>query len=583
MLLQRFKPYFAYLGSVRFQFGIGLVAGIAAAAASGAGLPFVVKVLVPLVTQPEAPEGWLLLGILAYIPTVFLFRAGGTFLNAYFMAYAGMHVLEQIRVKAFSRMQQLPLAFFQKNQVGDLMSRISGDTVQLQTAIIQSVNSLIKEPATLVSAIGFLIYLSFQSEETLFMLLAVASVPACVLPIRLIGKKILKKAAQAQAEAGRVNSVLNENLAAAREVRAYGLEERENGRFAEACRAFFRFQMKTVKYDKVLSPLIELVTAAVIPFAIYISVVRSVEPEIIASILTALYMCYEPVKKLGAVSNVLRKAEASLDRLEYILHSEDTVPEPNSPTPLPAKCDQISFEKVGFKYDADHAILQEISVTIQPGESVALVGPSGAGKSTFANLIPRFYDVAEGCIEIGGVDIRELRKSELRQQIAIVSQDAILFDDTIANNIRLGSQGATPAQIEEAAQMAQAHTFITELDGGYEMMVGERGGRLSGGQRQRISIARAFLKNAPILILDEPTSALDAESEHAIQTALEKLSENRTVITIAHRFSTIQHADRILVFDAGRIISSGKHSDLLESCALYKSLYEKQSKINLET
>ena len=254
MLIKRFTPYFSYLESVRVQFGIGLIAGIVAAAASGAGLPFVIKVLVPLVTEPEAPEGWILWGILFYIPTVFMFRAGGTFLNAYFMTYAGMHVLEQVRLKVFDHMQRLPLAFFQRNQAGDLMSRVSADTILLQTAVINTVNSLIKEPATLISAVGFLVYLSLQAEQTVFMLLTLASVPTCVLPIRLIGKKILKKARLAQEEAGRVNSVLNENLAAAREVRAYNLEARENERFTDACRAFFRHQMKTVKYDKALSP-----------------------------------------------------------------------------------------------------------------------------------------------------------------------------------------------------------------------------------------------------------------------------------------------------------------------------------------
>ena len=582
MLLSRFKPYFFYLKSVRVQFGIGLVAGIIAAAASGAGLPFVIKVLVPLVTEPEAPEGWILWGILLYIPMVFLFRAGGTFLNAYFMAYAGMHVLEQVRLKIFDHMQRLPLAFFQRNQAGDLMSRISTDTILLQTAVISTVNSLIKEPTTLISAIGFLVYLSLQAEETIFMLLTLASVPACVLPIRLIGKKILSKARLAQAEAGRVNSVLSENLAASREVRAYNLEERENTRFADACRAFFLHQMKTIKYDKALSPLIEVVTAAVIPLAIYISVVRSIEPDIIAAILTALYMCYEPVKKLGAVSNTLRRAEASLDRLEYILNKEDTVPDSKAPKPLPEGQGKLRFADVSFSYESDQPVLRHVDLTIDPGESIALVGPSGAGKSTFANLLPRFYDVTTGRITIDDTDIRDLKKAELRNQIAVVSQDAILFDDTIANNIRLGRANASEPEIIEAAKMAQADSFIRELDEAYQTSVGERGSRLSGGQRQRISIARAFLKDAPIIILDEPTSALDAESEHAIQQALEMLSKDRTVITVAHRFSTIQHADRILVFESGSVIASGKHSELLKNCALYKSLYEKQSQTALE-
>ena len=300
-------------------------------------------------------------------------------------------------------------------------------------------------------------------------------------------------------------------------------------------------------------------------------------PEIIASILTALYMCYEPVKKLGAVSNIIRRAEASLDRLEYILDSEDKVPESENPLSLPDVRGQIRFEGVHFSY-GEEAVLRAIDTEIAAGEVVALVGPSGAGKSTFANLVPRFYDTDEGAVLIDGIDVRKILKSDLRAQIALVSQEAILFSDTIANNIGIGRPEATIEDIKKATRMANANDFIESLDNGYETEVGERGSRLSGGQRQRISIARAFLKDAPIIILDEPTSALDAESEHQIQNALEKLSKGRTVLIIAHRFSTIQHADRILVFDAGQIVAQGTHKELYPSNELYRSLYDKQAK-----
>jgi subfamily B ATP-binding cassette protein MsbA len=581
MLLKRFRPYFAHLKEVRVKFVIGLLAGIIAAAASGAGLPFVIKVLVPLVTSENAPEGWALVGILLSIPVVFLFRAGGTYLNEYLMAHSGMHVLEKVRLKVFRKIQSLPLAFFQKNQTGDLMIRVMGDTQTLQTAIITSINSLIRQPATLFFAIAFLIGLAIHSEEIFFLLIALVSVPCCVFPIRLIGRKILKKATLAQQEAGRVNSVLNENLGATREVRAYNLQERENARFEKACSAFFKYNLKTVKYDKALTPMIELVTALVIPIAFYVTIVKDVKAEDIAAILTALYMCYEPVKKLGKVSNVLRKAEASLNRLEYILHSEDTVPEAANPTPLPRLRGEIEFSGVRFAY-ADEAVLKNINAHIGAGESVALVGPSGAGKSTFANLVPRFYDVLEGRISIDGYDIRTVGKADLRRQVALVSQEAVLFGESVADNIRVGNPAATDEEVRAASKMAQAHDFIESLEHGYDTQVGERGSRLSGGQRQRISIARAFLKDAPIIILDEPTSALDAESEHQIQIALEELSRGRTVIIIAHRFSTIQHADRILVFDAGEIIASGNHAELYKTNPLYQSLYNKQSQTKLE-
>lgn len=580
MFLKRFGPYFSYLKPVRKQFALGLGFGLISAAASGAGLPFIIQYLVPLVTSDDKPEGMALILLLSSIPLAFTLRALGGFLNAYYMAYAGMHVLERLRIMVFEKIQHLPLAFFHKNNAGDLMSRVMGDTGQLQTALVKVVNSLVKEPATLFSALGFLIYLTISESEVAFMLIALATVPACVLPIRAIGTRILKKSRQAQQQAGELNNVLNENLSAVREVRAYNLETREINRFSAAVRKLFKLTLKTVKYDKMLSPLIELTTAFALSFSLYVAVQKNIQPEVIAAILTALYMCYEPIKKLGGVSNTIRKAQASLDRLEYVLHTDDTVPEADNPKPLHAVTGEICFNNVTFSYDNEVA-LNNVNVKIEPNQAIALVGPSGAGKSTFANLVPRFYDAIEGTITLDGVDIRALSKADLRSKIALVSQESLLFSDTIANNIRLSKPDATLDEVKEAARMAHAHDFIEAFEDHYETMVGERGSRLSGGQRQRIAIARAFLKNAPIIILDEPTSALDAESEHNIQAALEGLSKGRTVIIIAHRFSTIQHADRILVFDDGSIIAQGTHAELYQSNPLYTSLYDKQVKIAL--
>ena len=577
MFLKRFGPYFSYLKPVRKQFALGLGFGLISAAASGAGLPFIIQYLVPLVTSDDKPEGMALILLLLSIPLAFSLRALGGFLNAYYMAYAGMHVLERLRIMVFEKIQHLPLAFFHKNNVGDLMSRVMGDTGQLQTALVKVVNSLVKEPATLVSAIGFLIFLTISESEVAFMLIALATVPACVLPIRAIGSRILKKAKLAQNQAGELNNVLNENLSAVREVRAYSLETREIDRFSAAARKLFKLTLKTVKYDKALSPLIELTTAFALCFSLYVAVQKDIQPEIIASILTALYMCYEPIKKLGAVSNTIRQAQASLDRLEYVLHSEDTVPETESPKALGKISGQIHFDNVTFRY-AEEAALKSVNVTINAGEAIALIGPSGAGKTTFANLVPRFYDAVEGNVRIDGIDVRELDKHELRAQIALVSQESLLFSDTITNNIRLSKPDASLDEIHAAARMANAHDFIEAFEDGYDTLVGERGSRLSGGQRQRIAIARAFLKDAPIIILDEPTSALDAESEHNIQAALETLAKGRTVLIIAHRFSTIQHADRIFLFEDGRIIAQGPHRELYQSNELYTSLYDKQAK-----
>ena len=575
MPFKRFRPYFAHLKSVRLQFIVGLISGALAAAASGAGLPLVIEYIVPNVTGSNAPTGIKLLCTLATIPAIFAFRAIGTFFNAYFMAYSGMHGLECLRLDVFKKLQSLPLAFFQRNNSGDIMARVVGDTIKLQTALVQVVNSLIKEPATLISAIGVLVYLSLKHENAIFMLVSLISVPACVLPIKYIGTRLILKSRMAQDQAGKINNILSENLQAAREVRAYNLESDQTNRFQTSCRNFFKFTLKTVKYNKALNPIIEVVSALAITVSLYL-ILGKIEASVIAAILTALYMSYEPVKKLGAVSNALREAEASLDRLEYILESTNEVPEPSEPVFIDSVKGAIEFKNVHFHYEMNSPVLAEINVCIEAGEKVALVGPSGAGKSTFANLVARFYDITDGSIEIDGIDLRNLSKSTLRQEIALVSQEAILFEDTVANNIRIGMPDADLPAIKDAARAAFAHDFINDLEDGYQNQVGERGSRLSGGQRQRISIARALLKNAPIIILDEPTSSLDTESEQQVQAALKNLSEGRTVIIITHRFSTIQHADRILVFNNGKIVAQGTHSQLYSNNKLYKGLYDKQ-------
>jgi len=455
MFLKRFGPYFKHLKPVQVQFALGLLFGVISAAASGAGLPFVIKYLVPLVTGDNAPEGVTLILILASIPFAFGLRSVGSFFNAYYMAYAGMHVVERLRVMVFEKVQYLPLAFFHKNHTGDLMSRVLGDTNQLKAALVTVVNSLIKEPMTLISAFGFLIYLTITQSNVSFLLIALASVPACVLPIRMIGKQILKKSKKSLKMGGQLNDVLNENLTSVREVRAYNLESREVDRFAKKCRKLFILGMKTVKYGKALSPLIEFVSSLAIVFALYVAVKKEIAPGDIASILAALYMCYQPIKSLGGVSNTIRSAEASLDRLEYILHYEDTVPETTNPVTIRAVSGKIEFHNVTFSYE-DEAALKSINVTIEAGQSVALVGPSGAGKTTFANLVPRFYDATEGSITLDGTDLRDVLKADLRQQIALVSQESILFDDTIANNIRMSKPDATLDAVKAAARMANA-------------------------------------------------------------------------------------------------------------------------------
>ena len=335
-----------------------------------------------------------------------------------------------------------------------------------------------------------------------------------------------------------------------------------------------------MKYNYLISPSVEVLSVFGICLAIYLGAQKGLTLEIFTPIIMAMYFAYEPVKKLGAISASLRAAEASLERVEHILHAEDTMPDVEKPRVLDSVNGEVQFDKVQFSY-GDEPILTDVDLTVKPGQTVALVGPSGAGKSTFVSLIPRFYEVNGGGVKIDGVDVRDLSKKDLRSQIALVSQQPLLFSGTISDNIAIGKPGATKQEIENAAKHAYAHDFICSLPDGYETTVGERGEGLSGGQRQRVAIARAFLKDAPILILDEATSALDTESESQIQSALRELSDGRTTFLIAHRFSSIRDAERILVFDkmpvGGQVVADGSHDELYAGSSLYKDLYDKQA------
>jgi len=577
-MLRRFQPYLRYLKANRGTLSAAVFYGLLFGATSGLGLPTLVRYVFPPIFDHSGPpmEFKYVLLITGSVPLLFLLRAVTGYLNSYYVQLTGVRILEAVRLDYFRKLQWLPLSFLQRKASGDLISRGLADTAQLQFTLSLVANDGVKQPMQLLGALGFLGWQAFTTDGALLVLVCLAVVPLTVLPVHYVGKKIVKRALQVQNQLGDISAQFLENLAAAREVRAFGLEKREIDRFGLATKGLVTAQMKTVKYAQALTPAIELLSGFGIAATLVFAYGAHVKWDTFFAIITALYLCYEPIKKIGYLNTELNRGTASLDRLEHVLHEPLTITDPAHPMPIDRLRGHIAFKDVTFAY-GDSPALQNITATIPAGTVCALVGPSGAGKSTFANLVPRFFEVATGGVTIDNVDVRQMKLADLRRNIALVSQEPVLFNDTIYNNLALGTAVASRDEIMAAARNAHAHEFITQLPQGYDTMVGERGSLLSGGQKQRIAIARAFLRRAPILILDEATSALDSDSEAAVQDALRKLVVGKTVLIIAHRFSTIRDASMILVFDQGKIVAQGDHSSLYAGNALYKSLYDRQT------
>ncbi|MFP6900952.1 MAG: ABC transporter ATP-binding protein, partial [Opitutales bacterium] len=508
----------------------------------------------------------------------FLVRGVSGYFNSYLINYCGVRVLEQLRMKVFRKLQRLPLSFFHKNQSGDLLSRVMVDTEQLQYAILQISNDLIRQPVTFIGAIAVLIHMALEKEGLAFVLLCLAVIPICVFPIRYVGRKVLKRAMRMQERAGGMTAILSENLSATSEVRTFNLEERENKRFEKSAGEFFSARMKVIKYVNLLTPTIEIITAIGVSFAIFRASQEGIHLEVVVPVILALYMSYEPVKKLGAIHNRVKQGIASLDRLDHVLKEDESITDPENPRDWNEPKGEITFEKVSFHYENgdEKPALSDLSFTLKEGEVVALVGPSGAGKTTLAGLLPRFHDPSEGRVTLDGIDLRELRLKELRDAVAFVPQRPFLFDASVRTNVLVGKTERSSATVEEVCDLAHASEFVDSFEEGYEERLGEEGSRLSGGQLQRLALARAFLKNAPILVLDEATSALDSENEEKIQEAMRKLVEGKTTLLIAHRFSSLKLATRILVMNHGKIIADGSHEDLYRDCELYRVLHDTQ-------
>ena len=487
-------------------------------------------------------------------------------------------IVRDIRVMVYNKLLSLPMGYYSKQKKGDIIARMSGDVNEIEVSIVSSLDMLIKNPILIICYFSALIYLSW--ELTLF---TVTVVPLMAWGMSAIGKKLKRQSLEAQDKWSETMAQLDETLGGLRIIKAFIAEDKMKERFANTANAYKKAYSRVAIRQASAHPVSELLGSVMIMVVLWFggTLILSDKAPIDASTfifyMTILYSVLAPLKEFSRASYNIPKGLASMERVDKIMDAVNDITEIENPKDIDGFNESISFNCVNFSYEEGKEILHDISLTIPKGKTVALVGQSGSGKSTLADLIPRYYDAGNGSISLDGTDLRKLRIKDLRSLIGNVNQEAILFNDTIFNNIAFGVENATMEQVIEAAKIANAHDFIMEKEEGYMTNIGDRGGKLSGGQRQRISIARAILKNPPILILDEATSALDTESEKIVQEALDRLTSSRTTIVIAHRLSTIKNADLICVMHEGRIVERGRHEELIALDGYYKKLHDMQA------
>jgi subfamily B ATP-binding cassette protein MsbA len=536
--------------------------------------------LVPEIHAPAVNDTFSWVLIIGAIPVIMLVRNTFQYLSIYLTNWSAMRAIADIRTKLFSHLQNLSLGFFNRASTGDLIARITNDTQVLYSIVGSSFSSAVKDPITIVCLLGYQL-----ATNTTLTLISIVVFPVCIVPIIIFGRKVRKSARAVQKYNAELTNLMHESFTGNRVIKAYNLEETVSAEFRATTQKYVGQLMRVVRANEIPSQLMEFFGATGIALVLlYLQhsmqfLPKSQQPkesDILTFILT-IVMIYPPIKSLTRLHNQIHQARAASERVFQLLATENSVPEPAAPKMLHASNADIVIENVNFNY-GEKPVLHNINLAVKSGQLVALVGASGSGKTTLANLLLRFYDPVRGAIQIGGVDLREVSTRDLRNQIAVVAQENILFNDTIRRNIELGRLGATNDEIIAAAKHAHAYEFVMQKPEGFDAVIGEKGVSLSGGQRQRIAIARAVLKNAPILVLDEATSALDTESERAVQTALDELMKGRTTICIAHRLSTILHADLIVVFNDGRIVEQGRHEELIKRDGVYQKLYELQFK-----